>query len=142
MAKKSRVNKTQAVYEFLKNHPQASPLEISEGLKLEGIAITPGHASNIKSRLKKLRLAKKLDETTVAATSAADLQAATVGGEQELSSGAGITLNQIRKVAQMVRDLGGFDRLNEMLEVVREVGGLRRFRDLLEAMRVMESDSP
>ena len=39
----------------------------------------------------------------------------------------------------MVRTIGGFRRLHEMLGVIKEVGGLRKFKDLLEAMKVAES---
>jgi len=85
-----------------------------------------------------LSLAKKMEQTTAVAPSSA----APVGTDLELSSGEAITLDQIKKVAQMVREMGGFGRLMEMLELVRDLGGLRRFRDLLEAMWVTESDSP
>ena len=50
-----------------------------------------------------------------------------------------ITLEQIKAVGQMVRTIGGFRRLHEMLGVIKEVGGLRKFKDLLEAMEVTES---
>lgn len=49
-----------------------------------------------------------------------------------------ITLDQIKTVGQMVRTIGGFRRLHEMLGVIKEVGGLRKFKDLLEAMEVTE----
>lgn len=141
MAKKMRVNKTKAVQEYLKKHPDASPMEISEALKLEGIEITVGHASNIKSKLKKLRLAKKTEQMSAAAASLSAPDGAPSSPAPAVGSGGAITLEQIKKVAQMVRAIGGFDRLKEMLEVVREVGGLRQFRELLEAMSVTDSDS-
>jgi hypothetical protein len=43
-------------------------------------------------------------------------------------------------VAQTIKAIGGFDRLNELLGLIREVGGLRRFKDLLDAMSVAEVD--
>ncbi len=49
-----------------------------------------------------------------------------------------ITLEQIKTVSQMVRTIGGFRRLHEMLGVIKEVGGLKKFKDLLEAMDVTE----
>ena len=50
-----------------------------------------------------------------------------------------ITLEQIKMVGQMVKTIGGFRRLHEMLSVIKEVGGLKKFKDLLEAMEVTES---
>jgi len=45
-----------------------------------------------------------------------------------------VTFEQVKAVAQTVKVVGGFDRLNELLGLVREVGGLKKFKDLLEAM--------
>jgi hypothetical protein len=49
-----------------------------------------------------------------------------------------ITLQQIKMVGQMVKTIGGFRRLHEMLGVIKEVGGLKKFKDLLDAMAVSE----
>ena len=49
-----------------------------------------------------------------------------------------ITLEQIKTVGQMVRTIGGFRRLHEMLGIIKEVGGLRKFKDLLEAMEITD----
>jgi len=50
-----------------------------------------------------------------------------------------ITLEQIKAVGQMVKTIGGFRRLHEMVSVIREVGGLKKFKDLVEAMEVTET---
>ncbi len=47
---------------------------------------------------------------------------------------ATVTFEQVKAVAQTVKVVGGFDRLNELLGLVKEVGGLKKFKDLLEAM--------
>jgi trehalose-6-phosphate synthase len=47
---------------------------------------------------------------------------------------ATVTFEQVKAVAQTVKVIGGFDRLNELLGLIREVGGLKKFKDLLEAM--------
>ena len=67
---------------------------------------------------------------------AAVAQPAAAAEEKPARPGDAITIEQIRQVGQMVRIIGGFDRLNEMIGVIREVGGLKRFKDLLEAMAV------
>ena len=45
-----------------------------------------------------------------------------------------VTFEQVKAVAQTVKVVGGFDRLNELLGLVKEVGGLKKFKDLLDAM--------
>ena len=40
----------------------------------------------------------------------------------------------------MVRAIGGFARLNELLGLIKEVGGLRKMKELLGAMSVPEAD--
>jgi hypothetical protein len=56
--------------------------------------------------------------------------------DKPVKSGDAITIEQIKRVGQMVQAIGGFGRLNELVGVIREVGGLKRFKDLLEAMAV------
>jgi arginine repressor len=56
---KRKVNKTQAVKEYLKAHRKASNQEVAEALTKAGIKITAGHVANIKSKLKKRRRAAK-----------------------------------------------------------------------------------
>jgi hypothetical protein len=57
MAKKQGVNKTKAVHAYLKAHPRARSSEIAEALTKQGIEITRGHVSNIRSKSKKRRRA-------------------------------------------------------------------------------------
>ena len=74
-------------------------------------------------------------------TTTRTLEAAPIAAAEAPTKAANaITLEQIKAVGQMVRTIGGFRRLHEMLGVIKEVGGLRKFKDLLEAMEVPESD--
>jgi ribosomal protein L40E len=50
-----------------------------------------------------------------------------------------VTIDQVSAVAQTVKVIGGFNRLNELLGLVKEVGGLRKMKALLEAMSVAEA---
>jgi hypothetical protein len=59
MPKKERVNKTKAVLGYLKAHPGAGNTEVAEALTKEGIKITAGHVSTIKTQNKKRRQAAK-----------------------------------------------------------------------------------
>jgi hypothetical protein len=42
-------------------------------------------------------------------------------------------------VAQTVKLVGGFARLNELLGLIKEIGGVKKFKDLLDAMSIPES---
>ena len=55
-------------------------------------------------------------------------------------NGGTITLEQIKKVAQTVKTLGGFQRVTEVLAVIKEMGGVKKFKDLAEAMTVTGTD--
>jgi hypothetical protein len=136
MAKKERVNKTQAVRAYLKAHPQAVSSEIAAALTKQGIKITPGHVANIKTKIKNKRLARK------AAKPVAEVPAGPVAAaaEKPTKPTDAITLEQIKAVGQMVKSVGGFRRFREMLDVIREVGGLKRLRDILEAMAITEGE--
>jgi len=65
MAKKEGKTKAQAVREYLRLHGKATNKEVSEGLKAEGITVTPNHVATIKATSKKRRRAVK---TVVAST--------------------------------------------------------------------------
>jgi hypothetical protein len=136
MAKKPEITKTQAVRAYLKTHRGATSSEIAAGLAKQGIKITPGHVANIKTKLKNNRLARK----AAARPAAVPVSPAPAAAEKPTKPGDAITLEQVKKVAQTVKTIGGFDRLHEMLDVIKEVGGIKKFRDLLEAMAATETD--
>ena len=52
-----------------------------------------------------------------------------------------ITLDQVRKVAQTIKTLGGSVRLHELLGLIKDIGGLKKFKDLLEAISGTETDA-
>ena len=133
MAKKPKVNKTQAVREYLKANPQATPKETAAALSKKGVKITTGHVSNIKSTLKKVRRAKKAAAKPVAVVAAPEPAVA----EKKADT---VTFEQVRAVTQVVQAIGGFARLNELLGLIKEVGGLRKMKELLDAMAVPETD--
>lgn len=51
-----------------------------------------------------------------------------------------ITPEQIEAVSQMIKAIGGFDRLREMLAVIKQVGGVKKLKDSLDTMAVDEPD--
>jgi uncharacterized protein (DUF1501 family) len=133
MSKKQKVNKTQTVRDYLKDHPGAVSSEIAAALTKKGIKITPAYVANIKTTINKTRTAKKAAKKKAVAEAAAPAVA-------EKKPADTITLDQVRKVAQTIKTLGGFQRMTEVLNVIKEIGGMKKFKDLAEAMTVPEPD--
>ena len=135
MAKKPELSKTQAVRDYLKDHPGALSSEIAAALDKQGIKITPGYAANIKVALGKTQAindaAKKQAVTKTAAPATVDKPA---------KNGDTITLTQVKLVAATIKTLGGYERLSEVLAVIKELGGVKKFKDLAEAMSVTGTD--
>lgn len=132
MAKKQKVNKTQAVRDYLKTHPKATSGEIATALNKQGIKLTPNYVANIKTTIKKARTAKKTAKQPAVVE---------VAPEPTVKVGATVTLEHVKAVAMTVKALGGYGKVNELLVTIKEVGGLKKFKDLLEAMSGTEADS-
>jgi hypothetical protein len=66
MAKKEG-SKTKAVLDYIKAHPGVGNKEVAEALTKEGIKITAGHVSTIKTQAKKRRRARRQVVETVVA---------------------------------------------------------------------------
>ena len=133
MAKKQKVNKTQAVRDYLKAHPGAMSSEIAVALNKKGIKINPGHVANIKTQINKTRTAKR-----AAKKQAAVEVAAPAAVEKPTNT---VMLEHVKAVALTVKALGGSVRLYELLGLIKEVGGVKKFKDLLEAMTGIEEDT-
>jgi hypothetical protein len=136
MAMKRKVNKTQAVRDYLKAHPKAMSGEIATALTKQGVKITAGHVANIKTKISKARTAKR-----VAKKQAAVEAAAPAAVETTVKASATVTLEHVKAVALTVKNLGGSVRLYELLGLIKEVGGLKKFKDLLEAISGTETDA-
>ena len=135
MAKKQKVNKTQAVRDYLKGHPKAMSGEIAAALTKQGVKITAGHVANIKTQINKARTAKK------AIKAKAVEAAAPAAVETAAKAPATVTLEHVKAVALTVKTLGGPLHLYGLLDLIKEVGGLKKFKDLLEAISGTETDA-
>lgn len=129
MAKKQKVNKTQAVRDYLKKNPKATSGEIAAALNKQGIKLTPGHVANIKTKINKARTVKKVAKQEVVEVALEPKPSATV------------TLEHVKATALTVKALGGPVRLYELLSLIKEVGGVKKFKDLLEAISGTETDT-
>jgi hypothetical protein len=136
MAKRQKVNKTQAVRDYLKAHPKAMSGEIAAALTKQGIKIKPSHVANIKTQINKQRRAKKVAKTQAAVEAAAPAVV-----EQAAKASPTVTLEHVKAVALMVNGLGGSTRLFDLLALIKDVGGLKKFKDLLEAISGSEPDA-
>jgi len=134
MAKKATISKTQAVHDYLDAHPGAFPKEIVEALYKQGITITSSHVANIKTKINKAATAKK------AARKLAAEAPAPAAVEKPTKNGDTITLEQVKKVAQTIKMIGGFQRVIEVLHVIKALGGVKKFRELAEAISVTSTD--
>jgi len=142
MAKKLKVNKTQAVRDYLKDHPGAMSGEIATALTKQGITINAGHVANIKTKLNKEgRGVKTAVKTKVAKKKAAVEAAAPAVVEMPAKPNGKITLDKVKKVAEMIKMIGGLQHVLEVLEAIKELGGVKKFKDLAEAMTVTETPS-
>ena len=133
MAKRTKISKTQVVYDYLLAHPGAMPVEIVAALKEQGIKMSRMHVSAIKTKLKKTGAPKKATKQPVAAETPVVVEKPTNGGT--------VTLEQIKKVAHTITMIGGYWRVTQVLEVIKELGGVKKFRDLAEAMTVTEMET-
>ncbi len=146
---KPQVNKTHAVREYLKDHPGATNKEVATALTKQGITITPAHVAAIKTKINASRTAKMAVRKPVAPAAPAALVAAAPAApaapaaiEKPTTKPADtITLEQIKKVAQTVKTLGGYQRVTELLAVIKEMGGVKKFKDLTEAMTVSGTEA-
>ena len=134
MAKKQKVNKSQAVRDYVKSHPEATSGEIAAALNKMGIKITANYAANIKSQSKKKRRATKAKKPQM------DEAVTAVAEEKTEKVGATVTLEHVKAVALTVKTVGGSLRLYELLDLIKDVGGLKKFKDLLEAISATPED--
>ena len=99
MAKrKAKTNKTQAIKDYLADHPKAGPKEIAEALNKRGFAIKPKYVSTIKTNMKaKSKATKKAaprrraasDQVSMAALLEAKKLAAKLGGIEKAKQALG-----------------------------------------------------
>ena len=131
---KPEINKAQAVREYLTTNPDAGPTAVVAALKKEGIDVAPNYVAAIKSKLNKTSTVKKVAKPTPVAAPAP------VAVEKPATNGGTITLEQVKKVAQTVKAMGGYQSMTAVLDVIKALGGVKKFKELAEAMTVTEPD--
>ena len=134
MAKKPKINKSQAVRDYLAGYPDAMPKEVTAALAREGVEVSSVLVSGIRGKL----------------------TPGEEGGEESGSRGRGprsaASHGEARRTAARSRwirsrrlrndpALGGCQRVTDVLEVIKELGGVKKFKDLAEAMTATSTDA-
>jgi hypothetical protein len=147
MAKKKGVNKTEKVLEYWNQHPNATAAEVAEAMKKQGTEVKVSYIYNIRTQSRKKSGKKKVGrkarkaKTQSAAAQAPAATSAPAATEKKAEPAGTITLEHIKAVAQTIKAIGGFSKLNELVSLIREVGGLRKFKDLVDAINASQSDA-
>jgi hypothetical protein len=102
----AEVNKTQVIKNFLAQNPGAMPKDLSDVLRAQGIDVSPGYVSTIKSNLSKKR--KKRGPAKEAAAPKA-------------VEHADVPFESLRKAKDMVRQLGGVAKAKEALNALAQL---------------------
>jgi hypothetical protein len=140
MARKKGVNKTEKVLEYWNQHPEATAAEVAEALKKQGTEVKVSYIYNIRTQSRKKAGKKKAGrkagkaKTQAVAAQAPAATPAPAATEKKAEPAGTVTLEHIKAVAQTIKAIGGFGKLNELVSLIREVGGLRKFKDLVDAI--------
>ena len=102
MAEKPKVNKPQAVKDFLKAHPGVKNKEVAESLTRSGIKVTPNYVASIKGKIKVRRKKVKRAVKNVVAT-------------------RGVGVPEIKAAFALLKVAGGVAGAKQALEAAQEI---------------------
>ena len=102
MATKEKVNKTQAVRDFIKANPEAKNKEVSESLTKSGIKVSPNYVAGIRGKMKTRRKKVKRAVKTVVAS-------------------RGVGIPEIKAAFALMKLAGGVKEANAALAAAQEI---------------------
>jgi hypothetical protein len=105
MAKKQKVNKSQAVRDYIKANRTATNTEVADALAKKGIKLSANYVATLKSQAKRKRRARKAGAAKPIAE-ARKVEPAAAAPETAAKPTNAITLEQIKLVGQMVNTIG------------------------------------
>ena len=124
-------SKSQAVRDYLSEHPKAGPKEIVAAMKDQGIELTTAHASHIKSlskKRKKLRRARRLAKSNGAAAvqsvpegNGARKQRTGAGRPDRSETGRSLSANDLLEAKKLANALGGLANARRALELLERL---------------------
>ena len=104
--KKKGVNKSQAIRDMLRQQPSASPLAVSESLAKQGVKVSPGFVSTVKSKSgakkKRRRVKKKV-------------------GRPARPAGDTISMSALVQAKRLADQLGGVDKAQDALSALSKL---------------------
>jgi hypothetical protein len=126
------VNKSAAIKNYLKAYPEASNSDIVSGLAALGVDVGPTQVSATRGKIKggsssprggkRGRPAGSKNRKTVAAAAAKESPAAPVAKARATSHSTGGAAERLLKTHDLVRQLGGVDKVKSALAVLETIG--------------------
>ena len=117
-ATSAKVNKSQAVRDYLALHPKATPKDVSAALKDQGLHVSSNYVSIVKFQLKKLKGKGKAKKAEAAADAPAKEKNAAARQARDKFSVE--TLLQAKKISE---SLGGVEAARQALAALSKLMG-------------------
>lgn len=106
-ARKRKVNKSQAVRDYLASHPDAGPTEVCKALADKGIKVSPQQVSTIKSSSKK-KAGKKAGKKP--------------GRRKQAAAGGRVSVAELVTAKDFADRVGGVANAQELLAALGKLG--------------------
>lgn len=114
MAKKSAVNKSQAIRDYMKANPKAKPRDVVSAMSAKGIKVSAQFVSTVKSTSKKSGGAPKRRGRPAGSTSKAGKKATSTGG-------ATVSVDALLKMKRVVEDFGSIEEAKSALQTLERL---------------------
>jgi len=127
MAKKKSggPNKSQAIRDYFAAHPDAKPKEAAEELSKQGLSVTPGFASTIRSNSKTKKSGKRgRPSKSTAGRSAANKSVRGNGrssNARRASPAGEVSIDSLVKVKRIVDEMGGVEDARNALTALEKL---------------------
>ena len=105
MAKKTPVNKSQTVRDYIKSHPGVANKDVADALTKQGVAITPNHVANIKSKMAAGKGKRRRRNTAATA----------------MSAKTGVGIPEIKAAFALLKHCGSVAKAKEALAAAVEI---------------------
>ena len=112
---RSGMNKTQEIKKALAAAPDKTPREIAEALTAEGVVVSPGYVSTIKTNMKAKATAPKKRGPAKKATRKKRASKAAPATD--------VTFDQLRMAKEMAQQLGGVENAKKALSALSQLVG-------------------
>jgi hypothetical protein len=109
MAKQKRVNKSQMVRDFIKDHPNAVNREVSEALAKAGVKLTANHVANIRAKNKKSGRRRRRGKGTAAPAAA------------PAAAKRGVSIAELKAALNLLKVCEGLAAAREALAAAHEI---------------------